>query len=263
VNLALGVVNRRAYFRQPMYASIEIRIPGQRAAVPATLVDVSGGGCRLTTRVMLKPRATVTFDLPVEGARPIKLSGRVTKVRYTPADRTFHYGVQFQIEREEQRDRLLHFIGDEQRRALEAARLRRAMRGEEQPTQERRSTTRVRMNFALQYSISGVPGAFAATALDIGVGGARLALDQVLRTEWAIELRLTLPNDVLRMAAQVAGSNSRAMRPFHELRIAAQPQTGVLRTQEHFIQRLTFVHAPRLTTSELTRFVAAAQAISK
>ena len=59
--------NRRSFYRQPMYLRINLRASGIRAPVPATLVDLSGGGGMVSARTMLKTQQAVEFDLAREG----------------------------------------------------------------------------------------------------------------------------------------------------------------------------------------------------
>jgi hypothetical protein len=68
------------FFRQPMYLRINLRVSGVRAPVPATLIDLSGGGGMITARTMLRPQVAVEFDLPREGQPHLRLPGKVRKV---------------------------------------------------------------------------------------------------------------------------------------------------------------------------------------
>jgi hypothetical protein len=263
VHVETQFANRRAYFRQALYVQVDLRASGMRWGVPSILVDVSGGGCQITSRLMLHPRASVEFDLPA-GGRSISLAGVVTKVRYTPVDRMFHYGIGFMEIPERERESLMRYLSGEQRRVLEANRKRHTAPGSSfrRAETERRQTARARVHFPIVYTISGVSSTFDANALNIGTGGIRLAIDRVLRTEWALELRITLPSEVLRMAQQV-GAKIRDARPFRTLRVTARPLPGVLRARDHYVQRLAFVHPSRDVVAELQRFLDASHAAVK
>lgn len=256
-----SLLNRRAFIRQPMQQRVDLRAPGVGSGIPSTLVDISGGGCRITTRQMLKPRSSVEFELPNVAPDPITLSGRIAKVRYTPADRTFHYGIAFEAIEDRERDTLLRFIGEEHRRLLEELRLRRRRESSRAPEHERRRSPRVTTHFSLVYAVSGVPTSFTAHALDIGTGGIRVYTDRLIRSDWALELRLNLPNDVLRMALQVAGTLVKDARPFEPMRLSARTLPGALRTREGYVQRLSFVNVSEPHAAELARFVRAASAV--
>lgn len=254
--------NRRAYVRQPMFTDVALRVPGMRSGVPATLVDISGGGCRIATQLMIKPHADVEFDLPA-GSRALKLSGRIAKVRYIPVDRTFHYGISFESLDEPKRDVLLRYISAEQRRTLEEKRVRLPSATEDRAAEnERREHARARIPFPVSYAISGVPSTLRARALDVGAGGIRISTDRILRVEWAIELRFSLPNDVLRMAHQIDGQ-AHDLRPFAPMRVKVRPLPGVMRMRERYIQRLAFMYAASGTVAEIERFVAISQTIEK
>lgn len=258
-----SLLNRRAFFRQPMYKDVELRAPGMHSGFPSTLVDLSGGGCLVATRKMFKPRTKVELDLPTTPDQSIQLKGHIAKVRYTPTDRTFHYGIAFDEIEDRERETLLHYIGSEQRRLLEEIRLRRRRNEHHAPSRERRRGPRVSAKFPVTYSVSGVPTSFTAHALDIGAGGIRVFTDRILRSEWALELRFQLPNDTMRMAHQVAAKVVNDARPFAPIRIPCRPLPGVLRVRDGYVQRISFIGAPAEITAELQRFVRVALAVEQ
>ncbi len=247
--------NRRSFYRQPMYLRVDVRVAGIRIPVPATLVDISAGGCQIHARTMIKPHVAIEFDLPRSGVPPLRLSGKLRKVTYTASDRTFRYAVEFESLGDSTRDDLAKFIHEEQRRALSVSR-----RGteEERPKpstrlQELRAHRRVEVNLPVTYTIGTTPGTNEGVAVDVSTGGLRLISDRVLRQEWDITIRFTLPNDVLR----ILHSRSGAQRPFSELRLVARPLPGVKQTRGRYMQSLVWVNPDPQTTDEIHRFVEA------
>ncbi|MEO9264594.1 MAG: PilZ domain-containing protein [Candidatus Baltobacteraceae bacterium] len=254
--------NRRLYYRQPMYLRIDLRVSGIRVPVPCTLVDISGGGCQVHSRMMLKPRTAVEYDLTRPGLSTLRVSGTIKKVTYAPENRTFQYTVEFNTLDAQTRDQLLKFVVDEQRRGLKRMRANPEVAPENARhmpmtrIQELRGSLRVEVNFPVRYTIDDSLAAFEATAIDVSTGGARLILDQVLRQEWKITLRFTLPNDALKALQQARGSSAQTMRPFSELRLTGRPLAGVKQSRGGFVQSLVFVSPDAEALDELGRFVA-------
>jgi c-di-GMP-binding flagellar brake protein YcgR len=249
--------NRRSFYRQPMYLRIDVRVAGVRIPVPSTLVDISAGGCQIHARTMIKPHVAIEFDLPRAGVPPLRISGKTRKVTYTASDRTFRYAIEFDTLSDLTREDLARFIHEEQRRAIN---LTRRSGEEEQPKpptrlQELRAHRRVEVNIPVTYSVGSTTGTYEGVAVDVSTGGVRLISDRVLRQEWNVNLRFTLPNDVLRVLHARAG----VQRPFPELRLTARPLPGVKQTRGRYMQSLIWVNPDPQTTEEIHRFIEAAQ----
>jgi c-di-GMP-binding flagellar brake protein YcgR len=246
-----------------MYLRINLRVSGMRVPIPATLIDLSGGGGMVQSRTMIKPHVSVEFDLPREGGPHLRLAGKIRKVTYSAADRTFRYAVEFETLSEDSREALLRFIIHEQRRTLSLTR-----RGQEaRPTistriQEQRAHRRIELNMPIRYTLSEGATAGSAIAIDVSTGGMRIITEQVLRQEWVVSVRFTLPNDVLRAVQAVKGSSHRAGAPFQEMRIQAQALPGVKQTRGRYIQSLIWINPDPADTQEIDRFVQAAQLAS-
>ncbi|MGA7569986.1 MAG: PilZ domain-containing protein [Candidatus Aquilonibacter sp.] len=250
--------NRRVFFRQPMYLRINLRVSGVRAPVPATLVDLSGGGGMVTARTMLRAQVAVEFDLPREGQPHLRLPGKIRKVSYSPGDRSFKYAVEFETLDHETREALHRFITDEQRRTISVA--RRGDHGTVKPKlsrlQEQRAHRRIDVNIPVRISLVDVPGSMEAVAIDVSTGGCRILIEHVLRQEWEVVLRFTFPNDVLRAQQPADG---RAASPFKELKVNARALPGIKQLRGKYIQSLVWEHPDPKITEEINRFVQAAQ----
>lgn len=249
--------NRRSFYRQPMYVRIDLRVAGVRIPIPSTLVDISAGGCQIHARTMLKPHLSVEFDLPRNGMPPLRLAGKLRKVTYTAADRTFRYAVEFEALPEQTREDLARFIHDEQRRAIS---LTRGNHGDEKPgpstrLQELRAHHRVEVNIPLRFTIGASGPAFEGIAVDVSTGGLRMISDKVLRQEWDIGLRFTPPSDVLKAMHVRAGGPTQ--KPFDELKLIARPLAGVKQTRGRYMQSLIWVNPDPQMTEEIHRFVEA------
>ena len=246
-----------------MYLRIDLRVAGVRVAVPCTLVDISGGGCQIHARTMLKPRVAVDFDLPRPGREPLVISGTIKKVTYTPENRTFAYKIEFNTLTVARRDELLRFVVDEQRRGLK--RVRSSAESAPDPEtarhkamtriQELRGSLRVEVNFPVIYTVDSSSTMFEGIAIDVSTGGLRVIVDQVLRQEWAVTVRFTPPNDGLKVLHQQRGTDAQAMRPFGELRLMARPLAGVAQSRSGFVQSLVFVNPDAQALEEIARFV--------
>ena len=252
--------NRRVFFRQPMYLRINLRVSGVRAPVPATLIDLSGGGGMITARTMLRPQVAVEFDLPREGQPHLRLPGKVRKVSYSAADRNFKYAVEFEALDDEAREALHRFIIDEQWRTISVA--RRGDHATAKPKlsrlQEQRAHRRIDVNIPVRISLGEVPGVMEAVAIDVSTGGCRILIDHVLRQEWEVTLRFTFPSDVLR-AQQPGQADGRAASPFQELKVNGRALPGIKQQRGKYIQSLVWVHPDPKITQEISRFVQAAQ----
>ncbi len=259
--------NRRNYFRQPMYQRINLRVAGVRIAVPATLVDISGGGCLLHARTMLKPQTEVEFDLPRPDAPVLRLGGKLRKVTYTASDRTFRYAVEWNALDTETHDQLLKFILDEQRRTISGTRKAPDAEGlssKPKPStrlQELRAHRRVEVNFPVLYTLRENPATYSATAVDVSTGGLRIITEQVLRQEWLVTLNFTLPNEPLRAMHQAKGTKT-SVTPFTEMRLMARPLGGVKNSRGRFVQSLSWIAPDPRATQEISRFIAAVQLTS-
>ncbi|MDE2481302.1 MAG: PilZ domain-containing protein [bacterium] len=239
--MSTATQNRRLFFRLPLFVRVDLRVAGLRVPIPATVTDISGGGCALQTRTMLKPRTVVEFYLPRADAAPLRLAGSLVKVNYVPGDRTFRYAIAFEAMPDDVHDALLRYISHEQRRAIAAA------RGEELEAtgaqgaprlQEMRAGRRIEVNIPVRYSTPDAQGTFVGTAVDLSTGGARLITERILRQEWNVIVRFNLPH----------GATT-------ELRLHAHPLPGVKSTRGRYLQSVAWTNPDPRDTEAIDRFV--------
>jgi len=248
-----------------MYQRINLRVAGVRIAVPATLIDISGGGCLLHARTMLKPQTEVEFDLARPGTTVLRLAGKLRKVTYTASDRTFRYAVEWNSVDSDTHEQLVKFILDEQRRTLSGTKKQAVDEGltsKSAPStrlQGQRAHRRVEVNFPVLYTLRENPGTFTATAVDVSSGGMRIITEQVLRQEWLVTVNFTLPSDPLKASHQLKGSNAASMMPFQEMRLMAHALPGLKNSRGRFVQSLSWIAPDPRATQEIARFIQAVQ----
>ena len=265
--------NQREHFRLALELPINVMSPSVAVPVPATLNDVSEGGARITAQIMLLRGSAVEFDLPRgEGSKPVKLQGAITSINFKQSNRTFIYGIQFKTMRQADRDVVYAFIVEHQRRGIQS-KLEPPVSKQnslELHSVRERGAYRVDRSFAVRYSVLGQRGSTPATALDVSRGGMRLVADRALRTDQDLEVRFTLPSDVLTVLArrEVTRSGSifgrelemKEIKPptFEEMHCQVKLLTS---TQEKgkFIYSVTFVRPTDHFSEEIQRFVHASQ----
>lgn len=266
--------NDRKHFRLPVNAHVDITVPSAPVPLPATLVDLSEGGCRIACKSMLLRGGAVRFDLKIDGKAPVALTGKVMTIDYKQGNKMFHYGVQFDKLRPAVNDAVYQFIVAQQRRGIQAQQHAADVARPSAPALRsvpERSAYRVAKRFPLRYSIAGLRGTNAAFALDAGVGGMRIAFETKQQADRELDLRITLPSDVLEVLTRRESSREGSMfgrtvqitekkaRPFAEMQIQAKILPGVQEVSGRFVHSVVFVRASTLVQEELQRYVHAAQ----
>jgi len=243
---AADAQNKRAYYRQPMHVPIHLRVTGVREALPATLVNISGGGCQIDAAVLVQTRLPVRFNLARPGRTDLVLTGTIRRIRHTKHDPAYHYGVAFEIADESEHDELLRFIGEEQLRALKGARAPEAPPPRKRLL-EQRSCVRTVASFPVRYTVPEQPGVvYEGLALDLSTGGMRIVTDRILRREWRINVKISLPNEGLR-----------ATVPFEPLSLLASPLPGIRNSRGRYVHSLSFRNPSAAAIDEILRFIRA------
>jgi hypothetical protein len=222
--------NRRLYYRHPMNLQLVLRVAGARAPVTGTLLDVSGGGAMLSSKTALRASTQVEFDLPRPGMPVLRLPGTIRKVTYN-SDRSFRYAIEFTLHNET-REELLRFISDQQRLA------RRPDDGRPAPqaaASDLRAHRRVDVSIPVLIGISEQARAIEATIVDLSSGGARVAVDHVLRQEWTLTLRFFLDREEVTLNATVL--------------------PGVKQLRGQYVQSIAWIHPDPTITAKISRFV--------
>ena len=268
--------NDRKYFRLQVNFPIDITVPSAPVALPAVLGDISEGGCRLVSKSMLMREADIKFELARDGKPPIVLSGKVMSIDFKQGNKMFHYGVKFGKLRAADTDAIYQFIVEQQRRGIQADKQeapadRVTKTGTALRSVRERSAYRVEKMFPVRYNIVGLRGSNAAVAVDTSIGGMRIAFDRKQQLERELDLRFSLPNDVLDVLTRREASRDGSIfgrtvqtvekkaRQFTEMQVHAKLLPAMDEVNGRYIYSVVFVRASNFVQEELQRFVHAAQ----
>jgi c-di-GMP-binding flagellar brake protein YcgR len=281
------VANKRNFFRVPLRLKIEVNA-GLPVMLPALLMDISGGGCQIASRISVESGQRVNYNLRRgEGKADLSLSGVIRAKRYAEAEHVYFYGVKFEGLKESDHEALLAEITALERRIIMHKRGEtEAQTAKQTPLSkvaltaagkksaaQARGAFRVAWPFPMTFKIPGIPGVHRATSLDISAGGMRIATDLILRREWILELTFTMPAQVLDVlahseavpASQLFGARSTEtkkvvkQRPFPPITLHCTVVPGVQESRGRYVQGIAFKDADHLMKEEITRFVHAAQ----
>ncbi|MFN2527397.1 MAG: PilZ domain-containing protein [Candidatus Baltobacteraceae bacterium] len=285
---AKPVANKRNFFRVPLKIKIDVNA-GLPVMIPAVLMDISGGGCQIVSRILVEAGAPVAYNLRRGDGKPdLRLCGVIGSRRYSEAEHLYRYGVRFEGLNDADREALLQQITALERRlimhrrreteAVQAAKktphpktVERAA-GKKKSASQARGAFRVAWPFQMTFKIPKIPGVHRATSLDISAGGMRIATDMILRSEWVLEVTFTMPAQVLEILehsepAAISPFFSRStapkkvvkQRPFAPITVHCVVVPGVQESRGRYVQGIAFKDADHLMKEEITRFVHAAQ----
>ncbi|GAC1391592.1 MAG: hypothetical protein NVSMB31_09130 [Vulcanimicrobiaceae bacterium] len=275
---------KRDFFRVPLRLRIDVDA-GMSVPLPAMLVDISGGGCLIASRIMVEAGQTVSYTLRRGDGKPdLHLGGVIRTKRYAEAEHIYFYGVKFDEMKAAEHDVLLQEISYLERRLIVHKRGEADSPAKKAPAvaltasskkkaQQARSAFRVSWPFQMTYTVPGLPGIHRATALDTSAGGMRIATDMVLRREWVLELTFTMPAQVLEVLEQHESVNTSELfgnryalkskvikqRPFAPITVRAHVVPGIQESRGRYVHGISFKDADHLVREEITRFVHAAQ----
>ncbi|MDP9017729.1 MAG: PilZ domain-containing protein, partial [Candidatus Eremiobacteraeota bacterium] len=233
--------------------------------LPALLVDISGGGCLIASRIMVEGGQPVSYTLRRGDGKPdMKLSGVIRTKRYAESEHIYFYGVKFDPMKTADHDVLLQEISQLERRLIVHKRAEAEMPLKKPPAvalsavgkkkaEQSRSAFRVSWPFQMTYKVPGIPGTHRATALDTSSGGMRIATDMVLRREWVLELSFTLPAQVLEVLEHHESANASELfgnryaqkslvvkqRPFATMTVQANVIPGVQEARGRYVHGIS------------------------
>lgn len=227
----MAAPNRRVFFRQTMSVPIALQAGGIRTSIPATLVDISGGGCNVQCRMQFRTGTPLRFELLTLDGR-LTLAGVIRLARYTAVDRTFSYGIEFAFVEERVRDQLLNIVNAERFRSRQ-----RIVAIADQREREERGP-RVRADIAVTYTLENAPAIYSGFATDVSLGGMRLETDRSLRAGSHVRVFFALPD-----------------RPETTLGIEAHTLPGVRSRNALYIHRIRFDDVSIDAAQELERYI--------
>jgi c-di-GMP-binding flagellar brake protein YcgR len=264
--------NQRRYFRQSVELPISLGVRGLSAPVHATLMNISEGGCRFRSLILLDRERIVEFELRRPGHPPIPLTGRIVSRTMPERGAAYEYGVVFENLSPGRKDELAREIVALQRRAamtrLEAQRNAR-ITAPSDPRQRRRSV-RAMAAFPVRYRYEG-HASTPAQACDVSAGGLRLLCSENLPVGTEMELRFTLPSDVLEVypppgeRVEISPFGPRVVRipdqrrPFEEMHLRGRIVSVFPPSRGRNVYGIEFLEVDGYTREELARFIHAAQ----
>jgi c-di-GMP-binding flagellar brake protein YcgR len=215
-------------FRRPAHGSLRLGVAmpidaiadGFAKPVPATLLDLSEGGCRIAARSILLTNSKLHFDLPLPGRAPLKLSGSIKHAESGKTVGSFEYGVQFEKHSPADARDLQAFIARERENAAGGA-------------------LRVETDFPIQCAIPSQREPVRAVALDVSRGGMRIEIDRPLPNDATIALRFRLPSGPeLQVKARVLGGERRPRGEYHYSILYQHPAPAFAEEIARFIRAM-------------------------
>ena len=261
----------RNFFRLAVSIPLDIEIIDAPAPLAGTLVDISEGGCKITSKQMLLKGVELAFELPRKNKEPLKLRGRICHVDFKAMTKLFDYGIQYVGLRPADADAIYQFVVEEQRRKLQTREGHVEATKNGKAAKDRQAVLRVERQFPIQYAIFGTRNFTPAIASDISRGGLRIVIDRQVPDDRTLELRFTLPNDVLDVLTKRTHSRDSSMfgreitvkehkaRPFAELRMQVRPLPGWHEIKGAYHYSVSFVRPKPELLEEIERFIHAAQ----
>jgi c-di-GMP-binding flagellar brake protein YcgR len=264
--------NQRQAYRQSIELPIAFTVRGLPAPVYGTLINISETGCRLRSLILLARNRQVEFTLRRAGAAHLNFRGRVLSRSTPQTGAGYEYGLAFEDLTPASRDAIAREIAELQRRAAAArAQAREAhkkalARGDDQ----RRSAVRTLFSFPVRYRPAD-RSASSGEANDISSGGLRLQCSERLRVGGEIELRFTLPSDVLKAypppteRIEITPFGERRMklpdnrRPFEEMVVRGRVLSRVESQPGREIYGVAFTDIDGYQREEIARFTHAVQ----
>lgn len=265
-------MSERNFFRLAVNLPIEVFAGEAPAAVAATLIDISEGGCKIHSKSMLLKDAEISFDVPRRGKAPLKLRGKVRHVDFKATTRTFDYGIEYLGLRSADADAIYQFVLEEQRRKIQTRNgLDDLHGGKNAHVKDRQKVLRVERKFPIGFVPYGARLPQPGIAHDISRGGMRIVVDRVLPEERSVELRFTLPSDVLDVLTRKEQSRNTSIfgreitvkevkaKPFEEIRVHAKILPGWHEIKGMYHYSVAFLRARPQVLEEVERFLHAAQ----
>ena len=189
--------NKRKAFRQSLELPIAVAVRGLAAPIYATLLDLSEGGCRFRSLILIERGSPVEFAIPRRDGSKLTLGGKIVVRAMKSHGAQYEYGVTFARLLPSTREEISHVLLEMQRRAgISRAEARTAPVAPSANAKQRRQTVRAFITFPIRFRRQGKPSQ-QGEASDIGSGGLRLTCPDSLPLGTTLELRFLLPSRVL------------------------------------------------------------------
>jgi hypothetical protein len=239
------------------------------APVNATLMDINAHGARLRSFVLMEQATEVTFNLNVGGHAALTVNGRIES-RHTTGAR-FEYRLSFRTMAEAQIEAVARSVRDAERRAASARAIERQIEALPTTADERRGSYRALSSIPLRFRTQGGEWVEGKVG-DISVTGVRINCAQPIQIGSEIEMRFTLPNDVLRVYPEETltidtssgtprrvSSRPDMRRPFSEMAIRAKVVTRFPAVRDRGVYGVSFIAIDGNYREEIARYTHAVQ----
>jgi hypothetical protein len=227
---------------------------------------------RLRSVLLFDHNSTVEFSFGLSGRATVIARGRI--VSRTQKGPRFLYRVVLDRMSASEADELARTVNEAHRRTAMSRSLERQVRALPTTDGLTRRTVRVSSEFDLQIR-TAKEAPKPARCADLSAGGMMIACKEVLVDGMAIEVRFTLPNDVLavypeetvaldlRKREVVRSTRGDLRRPFGEMVILARVASHQILPGGEYSYGLAFHNIDGYTTEEIARYTHAAQLAKK
>jgi hypothetical protein len=164
------------------------------SASNAVIEHISATECRLRSVMFFEQGSVLSFDFVISGKTVVHLHGRVV-ARASNGPR-FNYRLMLDRTTPQETDELARMLAQAHQRKAKARSLERAIASIPTTDGPARKSLRVMTKFPVQYR-SAKEDFREGKALDVSSGGLALECDVALVAGMTIELKFTLPSDVL------------------------------------------------------------------
>jgi hypothetical protein len=260
-------VQSSASLEMPVVMTVR-RLP---SPVYGTLMDVNAHGARIRSLVLLERGAEVEFALNIGGYAAITISGHVEARRNTTAGARFEYEVSFRTMAEAQIEAVARAVRDLERRAAAARTVQRQIDALPTTDAERRGSYRALSSIAARFRPEG--GAWTEGKIgDISATGVRMNCVEMLQIGTMLEMRITLPSDVLGVypeetaiidtsggAPKRIGGRPDMRRSFEEMALRARVVTRFSPVRDREVYGVAFIEIDGYQREEIARYTHAVQ----
>jgi hypothetical protein len=242
------------------------------APAQAIIEHLTVSEARLRSVLLFDHNSTVEFSFGLSGRPTVIARGRI--VSRTQKGPRFIYRVVLDRMSGSEADELARTVNEAHRRTALSKSLERKVRALPTTDGLTRRTVRVSSEFELQFRTA--KEAFkAARCADVSAGGMMIACHEVLVVGMAIEVRFTLPSEVLeaypeetvaldlRNREVVRSTRSDMRRPFGEMVILSRVASHQILPGGEYAYGLAFHNVDGYTVEEISRYTHAAQLSKK
>jgi hypothetical protein len=242
------------------------------APAQAIIEHLTVSEARLRSVLLFDHNSTVEFSFGLSGRATVIARGRI--VSRTQKGPRFIYRVVLDRMSGSEADELARTVNEAHRRAAMTRSLERSVKNLPTTDGLTRRTVRVSSEFELQIR-TAKEAAKPGRCADISAGGMMVACKEVLVEGMAIEVKFTLPEDVLEIYPEetvtldirkrevVRSTRSDLRRPFGEMVILARVASHQILPGGEYAYGLAFHNLDAYTAEEIARYTHAAQLAKK